>query len=169
MIESSEGWRSMSESTMGGRPAGHGGGLHRLRTLARAGGILGCMLGLLSGLTGCSPEPSAPRVSDAQLDRIERDEQDKKRVIVEKDAKWEAADEFDYVRGTVKNNSKRTVKYWKVTAQYIDYNERVFDSDSREDHKTLRPGASRRFEIKHIHTPLAKRARVEVVDVQFTD
>ena len=126
---------------------------------------------------GTSPEVTTPlpQKSDEEIVQaiedtlIELDAKDKAKVGVPKGWKWEYENDYDYVRGSVKNASSRTVSYWKVTARFLDKKGNIIDSDYTNSGETLLPGAAKRFEIMHAQIPQAKSARCFVEEVRFND
>ncbi|MBW9155232.1 zinc ribbon domain-containing protein [Clostridium tagluense] len=62
---------------------------------------------------------------------------------------WVAEDNYTYLRGSVKNIGKITIKYFEVNAKYNDLNKNVLDSDFTKWDRKIQPGESKEFEIKH--------------------
>lgn len=104
-----------------------------------------------------SPEPAPVPIPDEQK-------------VVVTSQKWTFENYgYDYVRGSLKNNSDRTVTYWKVSAEFFDKKGDVIDTAFTNSMETLRPGASKRFEIMLSHPPGGKKFRAFVEEVRFTD
>lgn len=94
---------------------------------------------------------------------------DQQRVTVGKDYTWTRGDGYDYVRGSVQNNSSRPVSYWKVTASFFDKQGHIGDSEFTNSGEMLRPGAAKRFEIMHRANPSDTKVSAVVGEVRFAD
>lgn len=139
------------------------------------------VLWLLLGMFGSSCSNQSSPISDysapstttaAQVDALQKEMEvaearDKAKIVVTKHD-WTSGDYgYDYVRGSIKNNSDHTVCYWKVTTDFYNKKGEVIDSAFTNSGENLRPGASKRFEIMHSHIPGAEKARTFVDEVQF--
>lgn len=92
-----------------------------------------------------------------------------KGAVVQKGWKWEVDGEYDHIRGAVKNESKKPVQYWAVTAKFVRKgSETVVDSAYTNDGQLLLPGESKRFEIMHRNIP-GTQAYFETTDVRFAN
>jgi len=78
-------------------------------------------------------------ISSKYMDRLE---------IVE-GWKWINDGDYTYIKGRVKNISDVSVDYFKLTAEYIDSNGNVLDTDYTNSGETIRPGNQKEFEIMH--------------------
>jgi len=78
-------------------------------------------------------------ISSKYMDRLE---------IVE-GWKWINDGDYTYIKGRVKNISDVSVDYFKLTAEYMDSNGNVLDTDYTNSGETIRPGNQKEFEIMH--------------------
>lgn len=81
------------------------------------------------------------------------------------DYNWEKEENFCYIRGRLRNDGNKTIRYFKVKAYYLDDYGNVLDTDFDNDLDDLMPGMSKEFEIMHINNPEYKRVKVEMDEV----
>ena len=78
---------------------------------------------------------------------------------------WTAESNYSYIRGRVTNDGDKNINYFKITAEYMDSNGNVVDTDFTNSGETIRPGNSKEFEIMHRHSPDYHEARIFVDEV----
>jgi len=80
---------------------------------------------------------------------------------------WEKEDNYSYVRGRVRNDGSRTLRYWSVASQYLSKGGEVLDQDYTNSVQPLRPGDSQSFQIMHRDDPAYKKVQVFVQEVRL--
>jgi hypothetical protein len=75
---------------------------------------------------------------------------------------WEIDGNYNYVRGRVENIGADPINYFEVTAEYLDEDGNVLDSDYTNSGQTLNPGDMKEFEIMHRHSSEYKKVRIYV-------
>ena len=80
---------------------------------------------------------------------------------------WEKGSYYSYIRGRIRNDGDRTIRYFKVKAYYLDDLGNVLDTDIDNDIEDLLPGMSKEFEIMHRNNPDYNKVRVEVDEVRI--
>lgn len=78
---------------------------------------------------------------------------------------WEYDNGYDYVRGRVKNIGVSNISYFKITAEYMDSNGNVLDTDYTNDGEMIRSGNMKEFEIMHKSNPEHVKVRIFVEEV----
>lgn len=76
--------------------------------------------------------------------------------------KWTIDGNYSYVRGRVENVGADPINYFEVTAEYLDQDGNVLDSDYTNSGQTLNPGDMKEFEIMHRHSNEYKKVRIYV-------
>lgn len=115
-----------------------------------------------------SPSPSAvAQWDEAQARLATKDKEDEARVIVKDGWQFDIKDDYMYIRGSVKNNSPRTVGYWKATVNFYDKKGNIIDSAFTNALETLRPNAQKRFEIMHPFLSNLADLKISVEEVHF--
>lgn len=106
-------------------------------------------------------------LSDEEAKKAD-DKEDQKSVTVV-DADHEVQNGYDYIRGSVQNDSHRPIKYWKVTTQFKNASGKIIDTAYTNSGETLLPDASKKFEIMHAVVPEAVETKTFVDEVVFSD
>ena len=78
---------------------------------------------------------------------------------------WEKDGNYIYIRGSVKNVGDDTISYFAVTADFLNADGDVIDSDWTNDGDELEPNESRKFEIMHEYDSSYKKVKLEVSEV----
>lgn len=84
---------------------------------------------------------------------------------IEKGWRWEKDGDYIYIRGSLKNISKKNISYFEILAEFLDDNGNVIDSGWTNDADDFKPNTSRKFEIIHRYDGNFKRIRLEVSEV----
>lgn len=90
-----------------------------------------------------------------------------KRFLKVVDHSWDqtSSQNYSYIRGSVKNDGDKTVRYFKVKASFLNSSYDVIDSETTIEIQTLSPGESKEFEIMHPNNSSYHTIRVEVDEV----
>lgn len=73
--------------------------------------------------------------------------------------------DYIYVDGSIKNISKnKTIRYYKITAKYLDASGSVIDSDWTNGSGGLEPGESQKFNIMHRYSYGIRDVRLEIAE-----
>ena len=80
---------------------------------------------------------------------------------------WENERNYSYVRGRIRNDGDKIIRYFKVKAYYLDDMGNVLDTDIDNDLEDLYPGMSKEFEIMHKNNPEYKKVSVVVDEVEI--
>ncbi|GMU96905.1 zinc ribbon domain-containing protein [Ignavibacterium album] len=80
---------------------------------------------------------------------------------------WEQERNYSYVRGRVRNDGDKIVRYFKIKAFYLDNFGNVLDTDIDNDLDDLYPGMSKEFQIMHKNNPEYKRVSLIVEEVRI--
>lgn len=80
-------------------------------------------------------------------DEISKDYIDK--LEIQKDWTWQADGNYTYIKGRVKNIGDKTIRYFKITAQYEDKDGNVLDTDYTNSNENILSGNQKEFEIMH--------------------
>ena len=70
--------------------------------------------------------------------------------------------DYSYTNGRVKNTGETTVTYFEVTAEYLDADGNVLDTDYTNCGENVRPRNMKEFEIMHKHSKEYKKIRLFV-------
>lgn len=79
--------------------------------------------------------------------------------------KWEGESDYSYIRGRVKNISTYNVGYYKLTAEFLDDNGNVLNTDYTNSNDTIRPNNMQEFEIMHKYSEEYKKVRIFIEEV----
>lgn len=92
-----------------------------------------------------------------------------KRFLKVSDYTWDKSisENYSYIRGSVRNNGDKTVRYFKVKASFLNSSYDVIDSDITIETERLSPGESKEFEIMHPNNSSYYTIRVEVDEVRL--
>ncbi len=80
---------------------------------------------------------------------------------------WDREGNYTYIRGRVKNIGIRNIRYFKVTAEYMDQNYNVLNTDFTNSAEIIKPGNQKEFEIMHRYNREYKKVRIFVEEVRF--
>jgi hypothetical protein len=89
------------------------------------------------------------------------------KLEIQEDWVWEIDGNYSYVKGRVKNTGNKNIRYFEVTAEYLDSAGRVLDSDYTNSGETLRVGNMKEFEIMHQDSNDYKEVRIFVNEVRI--
>jgi hypothetical protein len=89
-------------------------------------------------------------------------------VTVQNGWTWQIDGDWDYIRGSVKNDTSRVVTYWAATVRFYNSAGNEIDSDFTNGGQPIYPGASKRFEIMHRNIP-GTTASMEITSVRFAN
>jgi hypothetical protein len=87
-------------------------------------------------------------------------------LVIQSDWTWDLDGNYTYVRGRVKNVGDKNIRYFEVTAEYLDSTGNVLDSDYTNSGETLRPNNMKEFEIMHKHDEEYYEVQIYVNDVR---
>jgi hypothetical protein len=75
---------------------------------------------------------------------------------------WEVTRDGDYIyiKGRIKNIGKINVEYWKLTAEFLDKDGNVLDTDYTNSLEIMRPDNQKEFEIMHEYDPEYAKFRI---------
>lgn len=79
--------------------------------------------------------------------------------------KWERDGNYIYIRGSVKNVSEKVISYFEITADFLNTNGDIIDSDMTNDGDELQPNTSRKFEIMHKYDSKFKKVKLRISDI----
>ncbi len=86
---------------------------------------------------------------------------------INKDWKWELDKNYSHVRGSVKNISGKSIRYWKITAKYHDKTGNVVNQEIDNSTDLLMPNDSDQFEITAKNNKAYDFVIVEASEVRF--
>lgn len=110
--------------------------------------------------TSSNPTTSSAPASTPNTTPAQKSVPAAKSVEIQQGWQWTAERNYDYVRGSVKNIGDKPIEYFEVTAEYLDANGNVLDTDYTNCNETLRPGNQKKFEIMHKTDPSEKKVRI---------
>ena len=100
------------------------------------------------------------------IDRAENKDY-KQKLVIQEGWTWERDGNYTYIRGRVKNTGNKTIRYFEVTAQYLDKNKNVLDTNYTNSGEKIRPGDSKEFEIMHRHNSEYEYVSIFVEEVSI--
>ncbi len=80
---------------------------------------------------------------------------------------WAKERNYSYIRGRIRNDGNKIVRYFEIKAYYMDEYGKVLDSDITNNLDDLNPGMSKEFEIMHKNNPEYKKVSVVVEEVSL--
>ena len=89
------------------------------------------------------------------------------KMRIENNWKWELDGDYGYVRGTVTNAGDKPIRYFKITAHYVDKDNKVVDTDFTNSGETLMPNMSKKFEITTKYSKEYKNVNIFVEEVSL--
>ncbi len=95
----------------------------------------------------------------------ENGERDTQNLNIQDGWRWTVERNYSYIRGRVTNKGDEDINYFKITAEYMDSNGNVLDTDYTNSGETIRPGNSKEFEIMHRHSSEYEKVRIFVEEV----
>ncbi|MDP2682706.1 MAG: FxLYD domain-containing protein [Deltaproteobacteria bacterium] len=75
---------------------------------------------------------------------------------------WTSEGDWNHIRGSVKNIGEVPVGYFEVRAEYMNSKGSVVDTDYTNSGERLNPGAAKKFEITHRHSPEFKKVSISI-------
>jgi hypothetical protein len=81
--------------------------------------------------------------------------------------KWELDKNYSHVTGRVKNTSQKPIKYWKISAKFLDKNNQVINQEIDNSIDILLPNESDEFEIMTKHKKEYSSVTVSVSEIKF--
>jgi len=92
---------------------------------------------------------------------------DEDSLVIQNGWTWDIKGDHTYVKGRVKNIGDKNVKYFEVTAEYLDENEKVLDTDYTNSGEIIKPDNMKEFEIMHKYNSDYNKVRIFVNKVSF--
>jgi len=89
------------------------------------------------------------------------------KLVIQDGWTWKVDGNYTYINGRVKNNGDKPIRYFKITAQYLNEYDNVLDTDYTNSTETVRPGDSKEFEIMHRDNDEYKKTRIFVEEVNI--
>lgn len=112
-------------------------------------------------LFGCNYQTSEINISQDEIQTSNTEE-----VILKPKLEiinnWEVTREGDYIyiKGRIKNVGKISTEYWKLTAEFLDKDGNVIDTDYTNSLEVMRPDNQKEFEIMHKYDPAYAKFRL---------
>lgn len=98
-------------------------------------------------------------------EEIDKDYKDK--LEIQDGWTWKRKGNYTYFQGRVKNTGDKTIRYFKITAQYKDNDGNVLDTDYTNSNENILPGNSKEFEIMHKDNDNYKKCSITVDEVSL--
>lgn len=91
----------------------------------------------------------------------------KDKLVIQEGWNWEKDGNYTYVKGRVKNTGDKTISYFEITAEYLDKNGQVLDTDYTNSGENLRPSNQKEFKIMHRYDSQYEQVRIFVEEVRI--
>jgi len=65
---------------------------------------------------------------------------------------WRTDGQFSYIEGVIQNTGEKSIRYYKIMAEYSGANEQVLDSTFTNSNESFEPGQEQNFKIMHPHS-----------------
>lgn len=89
------------------------------------------------------------------------------KMRIENNWKWELDGDYSYIKGTITNAGDKPIRYFKITAHYMDKDNKVVDTDYTNSGETLMPNMGKKFEISTKYSKEYKHVNIFVEEVSL--
>lgn len=89
------------------------------------------------------------------------------KMRIENNWKWELDGDYSHIKGTVTNAGDKPIRYFKITAHYMDKDNKVVDTDYTNSGETLMPNMGKKFEISTKYSKEYKHVNIFVEEVSL--
>lgn len=92
---------------------------------------------------------------------------DEDALVIQNGWTWDIKGDYTYVKGRVKNINNKNIKYFEITVEYLDENEKVLDTDYTNSGEIIKPDNMKEFEIMHKYNSDYNKVRIFVNKISF--
>lgn len=79
---------------------------------------------------------------------------------------WTVDGNFSYIKGHLMNTGEKTIRYYKIIAEYGDGQGQVLDSDFTNSNEKVRPGGQQDFQIMHPYDNAFKEVTIYISNIK---